>query len=457
MSVVTPKDQLLSYQRAWVDDEARFKVGVWSRQTGKDYSTGAEVAEDCFRRPKTTWMIAAPSERQALESLEKAKEWVQAYEIAIADAFEERERKHGESLLKAATVVLPNGSRVIAVPGKPETVRGFSANLVLTEFAFFEDPLATWRAVVPSITNPLRGGKKRVRIISTPNGRGDQLHAIWEENYVNPRVDRRTRWSCHKVTIHDAAAMGLPVDIEELREAYGDPEGWAQEFECVFLDGSATLLPYDLIAGAEATEATVGVPSEWWRAVERPVYLGIDFGRQNDPTVCWALEQVGDVLWTREVLVLRGMSTPAQEEILRERVATATRVCMDYTGPGIGLGDYLVREHGEHRPDRHSFGKVELCVFTPGFQREVFPRLRRLFEAPVGVRVPISREVREDLHAVQQSNEGGVYRYWAPRTREGHSDRCTALALAARAASESGGALAYEPVRSGRRWKGAGL
>lgn len=66
---------------------------------------------------------------------------------------------------------LTNGSRCIAVPGKPDTVRGMSANVWLDEFAFFEDPDATWKAILPSITSPLRGGEKRVILTSTPNGK----------------------------------------------------------------------------------------------------------------------------------------------------------------------------------------------------------------------------------------------------------------------------------------------
>ncbi len=50
--------------------------------------------------------------------------------------------------------------------------------------------------------------------------------------------------------------------------------------------------------------------------------------------------------------------------------------------------------------------------------------------------IPISRTIREDLHAMQQVVTNGEYNYWAPRTREGHSDRCTALALAVRAAGD---------------------
>jgi hypothetical protein len=37
---------------------------------------------------------------------------------------------------------------------------------------------------------------------------------------------------------------------------------------------------------------------------------------------------------------------------------------------------------------------------------------------------------------MQQVVHNGQYDYWAPRTREGHSDRCTALALAVRAAGD---------------------
>ena len=142
------------------------------------------------------------------------------------------------------------------------------------------------------------------------------------------------------------------------------------------------------------------------------------------------------MFYTREVLVLRDTATPAQEEILRHRIRAARRVCFDYTGPGIGMGDHLVQEFGKWSPSGHEFGKVELCTFTLGFKRELFPKLRRAFEAPVSVRIPAGDDIREDLHAMNQIIKNGEYTYAAPRTAAGHSDRCTALALAYRAAQE---------------------
>lgn len=440
--IVSPREILLPYQRDWVEDKSRFKLGLWSRQTGKDFSASEEIVNDCFTIPKCPWLIAAPSERQSLETLAKVKEWTEAYKLAIDDQIVTRESDHPEALLKSAEVIFSNGSRVIAVPGKPDTVRGFSANVLLTEAAFFENLKMTWRAILPSITNPLRGGLKKARIITTPNGKGDLVHSIFANNYRGEGQEadtildpnRLAKWAVYRVTLDDAIRKGLPVDAAELRAAMDDPESAAQEFDLNFLDGSNVLLPYDLIALAESIDAQEFCDPAFWDVKgTTQVNLGIDFGRTNDPTVCWALEEVGDVSVTREVLAERGMSTPDQEIMLEKRIQRATRVCLDYTGPGIGLGDYLVRKHGEYKPEAHKFGKIELCTFTAPFKRQIFPKLRRRFEVPVKLRVPISTEVREDLHAMKQIVKGGEYFYAAPRTAEGHSDRCTALALANRA------------------------
>jgi phage FluMu gp28-like protein len=441
---LSPRDLLLPYQRAWSDDEARFKIGLQARQTGKDFASGEEGIRDCYRAElennKTTWLIAAPSERQSMESLSKWKEWTEAYQLAIADVTEEREGNKSEALLKSATITFPNGSRVIAVPGKPDTVRGFSANLLLTEFAFFEDADATWRAVIPSITNPLRGGAKKCRLISTPNGIGNKFHDLWTKNYQVPDA----KWSCHRVSIWDAVKQGLPVDPEELREALADPEGWAQEFELDFLDTAAVLLPYELIALCESENATEIISPEYWLTQPQfPLFLGIDFGRKRDLTVSWAAESISDLLMTKEVLCLEKMSTPKQVDLLRPRIRRAQRVSLDYTGPGIGMGDYLVDEFGEWKPEQDKFGKIELCTFTNTLKQEIFPKFKMRFESRK-IFIPVSRVIREDLHSVHRVTTATSVTYRAPHTLDGHADRATAGALMVRAASYAAGPIAFE-------------
>lgn len=431
-----PRSLLLEYQFANFHDRERFKISLMSRQSGKDFTSEGEAAEDCQARPGTEWMVAAPSERQALDSLEQGKTWAQAFDLVIDDYQEVREGG-SETLLKSAEILYSNGSKVRAVPGRPDTVRGRSANLLLTEFDFFDDPGATWRAILPSITNPLKGGEKKVRLITTPNGKGGAADKIWSKNEIG-----KTKWSKHLVTIYHAVLMGLPVDIQQLKEMFDDPDGWAQEFECKFLDGSNVLLPYELIATCESFEAT-----ETWNVADAigggPCFTGIDFGRQHDPSVTVTLQRVGGLLVTREVKVMKQISSPEQQDMMRAAILASQRTCFDYTGPGIGLGDYLAKEHGEWKPDAHKMGKVELCTFSAGFKRLIFPRLRRAFEQRE-LMIPISRTIREDLHAMLQTYNGSEYNYWSPRTKEGHSDICTAYALALRAASGPVGSGGYQ-------------
>lgn len=419
-----PRNLLLEYQFAWREDKSRFKAGLMSRQSGKDFSSESEAAEDCHARAKTEWMIAAPSERQALDSLEQGKTWAEAFDLKIHD-YEEKREGDSETLLKSAEIIFSNGSRMRAVPGKPSTVRGRSANLLLTEFDFFEQPAETWRAVLPSITNPLRGGEKKVRLITTPNGIGSAMNKIWTKADTD-----KMRWSRHVVTIYHAVLMGLPVDIEELRQAFDDADGFAQEFLCQFLDVATVLLPYELIAGCESIEASEVIEPEYWLTKSAfPVDLGIDFGRKKDLTVSWAAEKISDLQVTKEVLCLQKMSTPDQLEVLRPRIKKARKVCLDYTGPGIGLGDLMVKEFGEWNPKEHKYGKVELCTMTNAFKLQIFPNLRVAMEKR-NHRIPISRVIREDLHSINRIvTPAGAISYRAPHTADGHADRGTALAL----------------------------
>jgi phage FluMu gp28-like protein len=455
---VSPIDLLLPYQSKWVNDSSRFKIGVQARQTGKSFQTACEAARDAFTDPGTKWVCLSSGERQSLEWMEKAREWSDAFRMSIESYTEDR--KYGEALLRVAEIRFGNGSRIIAIPANPNTARGYSCNVILDEFAYHEDPTKIWTAMFPSLTNPLAGTfmrrvkamfegeefagisrKMKIRVVSTFNGKENKFFELWENRAVNG-------FSGHHITIEDAVEQGLPLDIDELRRGLDDNDAWDQEYLCKPTDTSNVLLPYELLAAAETIDASEVIEPEFFQA-RRELFVGIDYGRSNDPTVCWTLEAVGDILWTREVAVLRDMSTPQQNQILASRIRAARRTCLDYTGPGIGFGDYAIKEQGvgEWNPDEHKFGRVELFTFTPKSKRLLFPLLRRKFEAPCRIRIPISRAVREDLHAMQQVVKQGEYSYWAARTREGHSDRCTALALAVRAANESLAGAIRDPSR----------
>jgi phage FluMu gp28-like protein len=459
------KGILLPYQRAWLEDTSRWKIWLASRQIGKSLAAACEVVQECHLRPNSLWLVLSTGERQAIEFMEKVHQWTQALGLDLARGLNPGDR--GAPLVKSAEVRFANNSRVIALPANPDTARGYSANLVLDEFAFHQDSVAIWRAMLPSVTNPLRGELK-VRVLSTPNGLGNAFYSLWTDGAQRPSPPAAPggrgesagagpalhspsagagEWSRHRTTIHDAVAAGLPVEVEDLRRRLNDPDGWAQEYECQFIDAASVLLPYELIQSCESAEATedlevfrsaidtqrdasesdVGVQA---RPARGPCYLGIDIGRKNDLTVMWLLEAVGDVLWTRGLKVLEQAPFYAQlevaRELLRDQRLPIRRCCVDATGLGAMLAEELAREHG---------GRVEACQFTAPLKLEIYPLLRRKLEDRL-VRLPISHVVREDLHGLQKvSSATGQLQFVAPRSDDGHCDRATALALAVRAAS----------------------
>ncbi len=437
---------LFPYQRKWVAEQARFKMALWARQTGKDHTATLEAVLDAMLNPGATWLILAAGERQAVESLAKAREW--ARQLA---------RPAGDLVRASATqLVFGNGSRVMALPAKAETVRGYSANLLLTEFAFHERPEEIWRAIFPTLSNPLSGGPKKLRIISTPNGRAGKFAELWHsaEGYYRS-----------KVTIHAAIAEGLPLDAASLEAGLDDETAWAQEYLCEFLEGGSAFLPQELVRDCESAGARESLEGPAGEVLSRgggPLFAGIDFGRKNHLTVCWILQQAGKEWVTREVLRLPNMSTPEQVEALRPRVRHCRRVCLDYTGPGVGLGDFLaaefgrctVRESAAGRLEYEGSGRVELCAFTAGLKGQIFPRLRAAFEHR-RVRIPASEAIREDLQQLEQRvTASGRFEYRAATGPGGHCDRTTALALAWRAAQSVRAPQPVDPrpVKHPRSW-----
>src|SRR5688572_21283866 len=173
---------LFAYQKEWLLNPSRFKIGLWARQTGKDHTCALEAVSSCMAQPKSLWIILAAGERQALESMAKAKEFAQelCFDIDSYDEDTLGSRTLPGARLGSAQLTWENGSRLLALPSNPATIRGYSANLILTEFAFHEKPADIWRAVYPSISNPLRGGLKKLRIISTPNGLNNKFADLWQ-------------------------------------------------------------------------------------------------------------------------------------------------------------------------------------------------------------------------------------------------------------------------------------
>ena len=430
-----PLINFFAYEKAWLDDDSRFKVGMWSRQIGKTFTCCAEIVKDCIdaeiKGQRVRWVILSRGERQAKEAMDEIiipfiKAWYEVYKGLAAPRFEERSDTFNEADYKVLEVIFPSGSRITALPANPDTARGFSANVLLDEFAFHKDSRKIWSALFPVIS---KKGLK-LRVVSTPNGKGNKFYDLM--------TNEESNWSRHTVTIHDAVSQGLDRDIEELKKACGDEDLWRQEFELEWMDEASAWLPYDLIASVEDEQA--GKPERYQGG---HCYIGNDIAARNDLWVAWVIERVGSVLWTREIATLKGASFAEQDQVLDELMSRyhVLRLAMDQTGMGEKPVEDATRRYGESR--------VNGVLFTSAAKQELATIGKQSFEDRK-LRIPSgSPELRNDLHKLQKiTGATGIPRFVAESDSSGHADRAWAcfLALSAAAAAPYQ-KYDYQPVR----------
>ena len=419
----------LPYQRAWIEDESRFKIGMFARQTGKTFSTCGECVDDCFRAwtegRRARWVILSRGERQAAEAMTEVikpftKAFYEVYNTLLKGgepAFSEGEfrapqEKGPDAVYKAMEVAFPNGSRITALPANPDTARGFSANVILDEFAFHAKSRDIWAALFPVVSK----GRQKLRVISTPNGKGNKFYELM--------TAEGSVWSRHHVDIYEAVRQGLDRDIDMLRAGMADEDAWAQEYELKWLDEASAWLDYDLISAVESGEA--GKPEGYQGG---HCFVGVDIAARNDLFVIWVLELVGDVLWTREIIARRRISFAEQDRLLDEVFERyrVVRCAMDQTGMGEKPVEDTQRRHGEAR--------VEGVLFTAAAKLDMATGLKERFQDR-RIRIPAGDPVlRADLHAIKsQVGITGQRRLIADGDTDGHADRFWAAALATSAA-----------------------
>jgi len=483
-----PAITLTEYQRRWVRDASRFKIGVITRQGGKSFGTSLEAVDDIFEKEllgkKTKWVFLSAGERQSKELMATAAMHAQAYGSAIeaieSDFLHDDEKRNERIRFKQLEIAWPKGSRIVGLPANPATARGHSANILLDEFAFHKDSRAIWKALFPTIT---RGYK--IRIISTFQGKTNKFYELL---YASPTLQRfigpdyeyvgeRGGWSKHIISIHDAIRMGLelkdengnPIEAEDLRLALNDEDAWLEEFECIPSDEASSFLSHDLISGCEDVRL-VAMPVWATRLIEAcqanyaaflaskvipplpmdvfsgasflgELFLGMDIGRKRDLSVIWVDQKIGEILHAISVIELRAAPYFVQQQVLHSIMALPffRRGCIDSTGIGNQLAESSVDLYGSHR--------VEEINFNPASKEVLAEGLKRNFEDR-GSLIPADATIRRSLHSVKKYGTGtGHFRFDADGTEAtGHADHFWAKALSAQAASGTQGPAAYGSV-----------
>lgn len=318
-------------------------------------------------------------------------------------------------------VRLRNGHKIMAMPANPRTVRSFRGDVILDELGVMPHGKEMWAAALPITRATMRRPRgHRLSALGTAFGDDNILYRL-------AMTDDGKMLSRHTVTIHDAAAEGFPVDVEQLRAEVGDPDAFAQEYECQFLSAASRYI------SAEAYDACVYYPDDADDTIprqgHRTSYAGMDVGRKSDgdPSVITTLMRIGDTNWHCSTESRRGAGWQDQEAWVAETLGTSQRIAIDVTGMGNQFGERLVSRFGP---------RIDPVIFTVKTKEMLATGLKLAIERKkIRIRAD-DVELRRDVLALRRNmTSHGNVTFEAAHTKDGHADRAWALALAVHTAS----------------------
>ncbi len=135
-----------------------------SRQWGKSTVAAAKAVHRAYSEPGSLTLLLTPSGRQSGEFMRKAKEFVRRLGIRV--------RGDGEN---KASVLLPNGSRIIGLPESAAKVRGFSNVSLL----MFDEASRVTDETYLTMRPTLAASDGDLWLMSTPNGKRGFLYEEW--------------------------------------------------------------------------------------------------------------------------------------------------------------------------------------------------------------------------------------------------------------------------------------
>jgi phage FluMu gp28-like protein len=196
-----------------------------TRQWGKSTVTAAKAVHEAWTKPGSLVLVASPSARQSGEFVAKAATFIRRLGL----------QTKGDGT-NEISIALPNGSRIVGLPGSEDTVRGFSAVslLLVDEASRVSDEL--YRAIRPMLA--VSGGS--LWVMSTPNGKRGFFWETWDhggedwERVLAPAVE------CPRIE-----AKFLAEERVEMGERL-----FEQEYGCAFVDTEYGLFDRDLIERA---------------------------------------------------------------------------------------------------------------------------------------------------------------------------------------------------------------
>ena len=220
-----------AWQRDVLLSDAHQLIILACRQAGKSSVSSIRALHRALYTPASLVLLLAPSYRQSKELFRKVKDALAALPFPVALASE-----------SALELEFSNGSRIVTLPGKEQTVRGFSgvSLLIVDEASRVPDEL--YQAVRPMLA--VSGGD--IILLSSPFGKRGFYFSEWSEGGPT--------WHRTKVTAYECPRISREW-LEQERKTIGD-WWYRQEYMCEFVETTDQVFSYEDIQRALDPQVT---------------------------------------------------------------------------------------------------------------------------------------------------------------------------------------------------------
>jgi len=216
-------------QQAVLSTDIRRGILNCTRQWGKSTIAAAKAVHHAVHEAGTLTVAVSPCLRQSGELVRKAEGFVRKLGIKV--------KGDGTNEI---SIELPNGSRIIGLPGNEATNRGYSAVslLLVDEAARVSDDL--YKSIRPMLA--VTDGA--LWLMSTPCGKRGFFYDEWSNGGPEWRRFRIPAPECSRIS---------PRFLEQERVAMGDRH-FRQEYLCEFVETNSGVFDRDLVELAMSSE-----------------------------------------------------------------------------------------------------------------------------------------------------------------------------------------------------------
>ena len=393
-------DLALPYQKKVILDKSKVKVLNFSRQIGKSWTAAYLATQKCLMKQNGLVIYLSTGQRAADESLKTCKKFGDAIKV-LSDG-----KITYDST--ASCITYSNGSRIMTLPGKPESCRGWTVDLlVCDEMAFWQQPDECWQAIVPALLNKIAGGDKEIIICSTPLGKNSLFFDLCQ------RAKVENDWKYFEVSIHDAIKDGLNVDLEQLHKLIPDPTQFAIEFECSFADSSNEFISSNLLQFY-----VDDVKFEDY-------FIGVDWARSGDGTAITVLGRTKESkIYLLDLCTLHNVEYEKQINLVKEIFRKYNPKAM--YGDAGGLGSPIMEELNKKVSTR-----IKPFNFTSINKTDAYEYFRKqIFDRNMFFKENFRTQIVSDLSLIQQIiSENGKLSYVSRRANGSHGDIVSSIVL----------------------------